>query len=487
MYSLFDDIVKINTNSEIGYLMYSRIEPRRLSVLAFSLLFTYLLSFVFEGQVLYSLTDYYQVSSTGFIFAAIIAHFIGLFSCGFFVKTPALAKKTMLYGIGVSLGGSLPFFFPVSFLWTVSLAVCALASGFAVAAWGQFLKSCTPKNERIKTCADVLIYSNLLMIFINLGAVYLSPFWGLGLSITVLLLAGAFTALLPVNGDQPAGTSATSMGHDLRSPMRYLILFVVIITINSGLMYQVLNPAFRHLTWLTSWYWAVPYIVALIIMRNLPGKVKRSFFLYVGMAMIMASFIAFMLLDRSAASYLAVDTLMLGACGIFDLFWWSIIGEMLDYTDSPVKIFGIGLSANVFGVLLGGLLGSSITLLNISSANVAVIALTVICITLAILPLLNRHLIMLLSNHTYLIAYASMGETQQRSIVTTAPALDPLTEREQEVLRLILRGNTNKAIAAELSISENTVKTHVKNIYSKYNVSSRAEIISTLLKNQLPD
>jgi len=160
---------------------------------------------------------------------------------------------------------------------------------------------------------------------------------------------------------------------------------------------------------------------------------------------------------------------------------------MLDYTDSPVKIFGIGLSANVFGVLLGGLLGSSITLLNISSANVAVIALTVICITLAILPLLNRHLIMLLSNHTYLIAYASMGETQQRSIVTTAPALDPLTEREQEVLRLILRGNTNKAIAAELSISENTVKTHVKNIYSKYNVSSRAEIISTLLKNQLPD
>jgi len=203
--------------------------------------------------------------------------------------------------------------------------------------------------------------------------------------------------------------------------------------------------------------------------------------------MIMASFIAFMLLDRSAASYLAVDTLMLGACGIFDLFWWSIIGEMLDYTDSPVKIFGIGLSANVFGVLLGGLLGSSITLLNISSANVAVIALTVICITLAILPLLNRHLIMLLSNHTYLIAYASMGETQQRSIVTTAPALDPLTEREQEVLRLILRGNTNKAIAAELSISENTVKTHVKNIYSKYNVSSRAEIISTLLKNQLPD
>lgn len=356
-----------------------------------------------------------------------------------------------------------------------------------MAAWGQFLKSCTPKNERIKTCADVLIYSNLLMILINLSAVHRSPFWGLGLSIAVLLLAGVFTALLPVSGDQPTGTSQTSMSHNLRTPMLYLILFVVIITINSGLMYQVFNPAFQHLTWLTSWYWAVPYIVALIIMRNLPGKVKRSYFLYVGMAMIMVSFIAFMLLDRSAASYLAVDTLMLGACGIFDLFWWSIIGEMLDYTDNPVKIFGIGLSANVFGVLLGGLLGSSITLLNISSANVAVIALTVICITLAILPLLNRQLVRLLSNHTYLLAFASMEEKQQKNIVDTAPVLNPLTDREQDVLRLILGGKTNKAIAAELFISENTVKTHVKNIYSKYNVSSRAEIISTLLKNQLPD
>lgn len=463
------------------------IDSRRISVIGFSLLFAYLLSFVFEGQVLYSLTEYYEVSSTNFVFAAIVAHFIGLFSCGYFVKTPSAAKSAMLYSIAVSLAGSIPFFLALPFLWTVSLVVCALTSGFAVAAWGQFLKSCTPKNERIKTCADVLIYSNLLMILINLSAVHLSPFWGLGLSIGVLLMAGVFTALLPVAGEQPTGNVETSMSENLRAPMLYLILFVVIITINSGLMYQVFNPAFQHLTWLTSWYWAVPYIVALIIMRNLPGKVKRSYFLYVGMAMIMASFIAFMLLDRSASSYLAVDTLMLGACGIFDLFWWSIIGEMLDYTDNPVKIFGVGLSANVFGVLLGGLLGSSITSLNISSANVAVIALTVICITLAILPLLNRHLVMLLSNHTYLLAFASMEEKQQNSIVDTTPVLNPLTDREQDVLHLILRGNSNKAIAAQLSISENTVKTHVKNIYSKYNVSSRAEIISTLLKNQQPD
>lgn len=79
-------------------------------------------------------------------------------------------------------------------------------------------------------------------------------------------------------------------------------------------MYQVINPAFKHLTGLVSWYWAVPYIVAFAIMRNLPMKVKRSGILYIGMAMIMGAFISFMLLERKTSDYLIVDTLMLGAC-----------------------------------------------------------------------------------------------------------------------------------------------------------------------------
>jgi DNA-binding CsgD family transcriptional regulator len=222
--------------------------------------------------------------------------------------------------------------------------------------------------------------------------------------------------------------------------------------------------------------------VALIVMRNMPDSVKRAHFLYIGMTMIMASFIAFMFLDRSATSYLVVDTLMLGACGIFDLFWWSIIAEMLEYSDQPAKIFGIGLSANVLGVLLGGLIGVVLYSLDLPSANVTVIALVVVGVTLIILPALNRRLVLLLKNHTYLVAYSTMQNKQQQDIIGAVQSISPLTEREQEVLHLILAGKTNKGIAAELNISENTVKTHAKNIYSKYDVSSRSELISIHLK-----
>jgi DNA-binding CsgD family transcriptional regulator len=249
-------------------------------------------------------------------------------------------------------------------------------------------------------------------------------------------------------------------------------------------MYQVINPSFEHLTGLVSWYWAVPYIVALAIMRNLPMKVKRSSILYVGVAMIMGAFISFMLLGRNASDYLVVDTLMLGACGIFDLFWWSIIGEMLDYTENPVKVFGIGLSSNVFGVLCGGVVGMAVTSFQLPGAEVAVIALTIVCVTLVMLPPLNRQLIMLLKNHAYLAAYDSMSENQQTAILHQIKTLVPLTDREQEVLQLILFGKSNREIAETLFLSESTIKTHTRNIFSKYDVRSRAELISILLRNQ---
>jgi len=51
----------------------------------------------------------------------------------------------------------------------------------------------------------------------------------------------------------------------------------------------------------------------------------------------------------------------------------------------------------------------------------------------------------------------------------------PLTDREAEVLRLVVSGLTNKEIAGKLSISLNTVKTHLKTIFEKLAVTNRME------------
>jgi DNA-binding NarL/FixJ family response regulator len=55
--------------------------------------------------------------------------------------------------------------------------------------------------------------------------------------------------------------------------------------------------------------------------------------------------------------------------------------------------------------------------------------------------------------------------------------IDPLTDREMEVLQLIAQGLANKQIAANLSISEHTVKFHVSSIYTKLGVGNRTEAV----------
>lgn len=59
---------------------------------------------------------------------------------------------------------------------------------------------------------------------------------------------------------------------------------------------------------------------------------------------------------------------------------------------------------------------------------------------------------------------------------------DTLTSREIEVLRLIAAGRANKLVAGDLSITEETVKGHVKNILSKLGASDRTHAVTIALK-----
>jgi DNA-binding NarL/FixJ family response regulator len=58
-----------------------------------------------------------------------------------------------------------------------------------------------------------------------------------------------------------------------------------------------------------------------------------------------------------------------------------------------------------------------------------------------------------------------------------AADLDALTSREREVLALIGRGKTNGEIAAELFVSEGTVKTHINHVFTKLQLRDRAAAV----------
>ena len=74
-------------------------------------------------------------------------------------------------------------------------------------------------------------------------------------------------------------------------------------------------------------------------------------------------------------------------------------------------------------------------------------------------------------------------QSMQRKNMTVNPY--QLTARESEILSSLSRGNSYKLIAAEFSISIDTVRTHIKKIYEKLQVHSQTEAVSKAINEGL--
>ncbi len=90
-----------------------------------------------------------------------------------------------------------------------------------------------------------------------------------------------------------------------------------------------------------------------------------------------------------------------------------------------------------------------------------------------ILRLLSNQIAYIQKLHSFLTLDTAVAKD-----TTSLPLIEPLTERELEVLRLIAAGLSNKEIALKLQLTVNTVKTHILNIYGKLQVSRRVQAIT---------
>jgi RNA polymerase sigma factor (sigma-70 family) len=85
------------------------------------------------------------------------------------------------------------------------------------------------------------------------------------------------------------------------------------------------------------------------------------------------------------------------------------------------------------------------------------------------------------------LAAVRRGEIWARREVLTrifdSFAAPQLTAREEEIIRLVAQGLSNRAIANQLGITERTVKTHVSNLFIKLGIGNRTELIMNSLNH----
>lgn len=473
------------------------------SVLVYSFLFGYVLSFIFQGHVFFEMVAYLDIKPGYLPLIAMFLHMLGLISAGILEKLGYKEQTVMTIAFHVCILTTGFFVIPSIVISVIVLGICSFFSGMAVGTWGGMYKRYINTQNRLKAMASALIFSNILMIAASVVAVYISAVASLFLSIGYLAI-GLIICKKRYREDATDNQNIQNQKiiekiankklehtknkkvseRNFWKPLSLLFIFIGVITIDSGLMYSVINTTYDKFSWLTAWYWAIPYIAALLIMRFMSSGKSRNSYIYLAIWMIAVAFILFTILAVKPVSYVIIDTFLLSAAGILDLFWASIIGETLDYTEQPVKVLSIGWSANVFGVFLGGIIGQEILRTETSRSGVAIIALIIICISLMIVPVMIQYFRVMLKDNIYIAKMVQTVEHNENEISYAVDNQINLTSREKDVLSLVLTGKSNKDIGEALIISENTVKTHVRNILAKYEVTNRAELISLMLKNK---
>ena len=84
-----------------------------------------------------------------------------------------------------------------------------------------------------------------------------------------------------------------------------------------------------------------------------------------------------------------------------------------------------------------------------------------------------------------LSAAPALAELAELAAVTPVRSAGGLSARELEVLKLLAAGGSNKSIGLQLSLSENTIKSHISHIFAKLGVQNRAEAVSAAMQRGL--
>lgn len=173
---------------------------------------------------------------------------------------------------------------------------------------------------------------------------------------------------------------------------------------------------------------------------------------------------------------------------LFDAISWSVISAAAySATTRQLQIVAIGRFAFPLGSVIGWVIGQYVASFQELSSNLAlfcgigalllIIGFTFVCTNHSLSDLVSSSLASTDLDPSELNSSLAEAHLSYLSIRTMQLANQfELTQRESELLSLMIEGRTNTDIAQELFISENTVKTHIKHVYQKLGIRSREEL-----------
>ena len=446
-------------------------------VLIFSLFYGSMMVNPVEGRILKQALEGSMITEELINFVMFLLFIAGLLLGGFFIRSLTQARKAMLLGSAAFALGLASCLLPPTILWVFTLPVMSMMIGAWLAGYGYYFKTDCLKGDQMKVAAGMLVGSDLMYLLLNLTT-NLLPAYGRVLA-QILLLSFTFILLMRLRNPDPEMKEQPAL--NMPVPQRHGRLFGLLwafIFLNSmmvGMLFQLVVPGYTEVSPIGAMFFNVPYILCILLVVLLSKRISMERWLYIGLAMLGASFLYAMIMSNDRISYLVQTILFQGGVGILYLYWWTIIGKFLLRTRRPALVFAVGLTADSLGYAIMEMLFAA-GLFSSSTNGAPLAGIMVMLLAVILLPVLYKGL-SLLSGPT--LELERFGSSRQPDIRNPG-ALDSLSSREKVIVSLLLKGYTHEMIAKELQISRSTVKTHVANIYAKMEVRNKAQLIQVL-------
>lgn len=100
------------------------------------------------------------------------------------------------------------------------------------------------------------------------------------------------------------------------------------------------------------------------------------------------------------------------------------------------------------------------------------------------LPLFKKALKVVSDGQVWIDEGTVKSSLRDAGVISATGKINGITGREEEIIECVRRGLSNKEIAKRLALSENTVKTHLYNIFTKFNITSRTKLISLVTNSR---
>ncbi len=448
--------------------------------------FGWLLSFPFHGPVFSAISAERQLDAPSLILFFILVHAFTFLLGGLFLKQEALWKELMLWSlVALTASTALLWFSSATNTWMFAMGVKGAASALFILGWSYPYSKGIPIVGRIKVMASTIILSNVVYILFHLLSEVASA--SLLLLCTFIPLAVSVLLVLRFPREMKQDSPQPEQMHPF--PAIFMLIFCLFIFglyLNSGIMYSVVFPSLTVPDYFFIYYRYIPYILVLVVMFFFGERLKRYFSAYMGASLLGLAFVSFIVLAESpGTNFVMTQTLFEAAFAFLDLFAWTLLGDIAFIYGAPFRIFGYALAAMTGSIYMGGIISNRLAAADESYYLIAAMfAVASIFLTALVMPWLNERI-----NKDFfekLIQEKDEKNTSEKSvlerIMERMPEGTVLTPREIEIVSLVLKGLTNREIAGELFISENTLKTHLKNIYQKVQVTQKRELLSLAVR-----